>query len=114
MGIQSTNIPDEPVEDNLLSQSVVSNQYVEGQWVVKFTTKKKINHLIGCIEEVVFEDEINVKYVKTTEHKTYLLTWPENEEISEVQSEDIVKVLTESMELRRGILKCTEDLRSYT
>ena len=100
-------------DDNLLP-SAVTNQYVQGQWIlVKFATKRTVKYFIGYIEEVVSEDEINVKCVKMTGLKTYLFTWPEKEDCCEIEKEQIVKILSEPIEFRRGILKFSEDLHLY-
>ncbi|XP_072401000.1 uncharacterized protein [Diabrotica undecimpunctata] len=82
----------------------LKKDFESGQWlVVKYTGKKSVKHFIGTI--VGFDQENNnpiVKFTKKKKNNNYTFYWPANDDTDTVSRENIVMILPDPVENRRG------------
>lgn len=78
--------------------------------VVKFPTKKDVKHYIGEVLNFL-DDECNVKFMRRCLQHAFV--FPQVDDISLIQEQDIVKVLNPPTAVRRGIFKFDCDLSNF-
>lgn len=84
-------------------------------WVlVKFSTKTRVTHFVGIIRSITEEKDPVVQFVrKVPNKKISIFQFPENEDISLITDEDIVKILPQPTLGRRGEVVFNVQFSSY-
>ncbi|KAJ8728786.1 hypothetical protein PYW07_006482 [Mythimna separata] len=86
-------------------------------WIVaKFATKKSLKHFVGHVLRI--KDKIpTVKFVRKVKNsrgsKGLVFTYPNVEDVCEMQLDDVIKVLPQPNISRRGQIMFDFDLRCY-
>lgn len=87
-------------EDKENNDPVINDFTVsQGRWIIaQYSTKKTIKHFIGQ----VLDKTVDGWVVKFTRNKNNVFFWPTIDDIDTVQEQDIVRVLTDPKNDRRG------------
>lgn len=88
-------------------RELIDAELSEGKWVlVKYTSKKLIKHYVGQLSHKT-GDNWEIKYLKrvlTKRDTVFKFEWPCREDSDGISQDDIVKVLPDPSEDRRGLL----------
>lgn len=90
---------EEREDDTFLQETDI--EICEGNWVlVSFFTKRTVKHFVGHI--ISMTDGLpTVKFLRRVRNSSFFV-WPQEEDISEIQKEEIVVVLPNPIEQKRG------------
>lgn len=89
----------------------VKNKPKKGDFViVKFATKKKVKHFIGCILEVQNDDTYDIKYMR--KKRQNLFVFPVIEDIA-IALEGDIEIILDKPKITRDIYEFTTDLSAY-
>ncbi|XP_039287325.1 uncharacterized protein LOC120351997 [Nilaparvata lugens] len=97
----------EEKSDEEYEATLEKKEYKKGDWVlVKFPTKQTVKHFVGEIVDLSDPDEPLIRYVRRVPgtSSASVFRYPENEDVGETQSENILVKLPQPSLGRRGEL----------
>lgn len=95
---------------NMDMDEEISSPKVGNFVIVQFVTKRSCKHFIGQVLEVC-DEEYNIKFMRKCLKNGFV--FPQVDDISFIKEQDIIKVLKQPLEVRRGIHKFDCEFSSY-